>query len=62
MLIDTVQVSHAVYGGGGLDDFDELPTTMSGGVDEALDDFGPATAPAPQAAPVAPELDDEIPF
>jgi hypothetical protein len=62
LLIDTVQVSHAVYGGGGLDDFDEVPTTMSGGVDEALDDFGPATAPAPQAAPVAPELDDEIPF
>ena len=62
LLIDTVQVSHAVYGGGGLDDFDEVPTTMSGGVDEALDDFGPATAPAEQAAPVAQELDDEIPF
>ena len=63
LLIETVQVTHAVYGGGGgLDDFDEVPTTMSGGVDASLDDFGPATAPAPQAAPVAQELDDEIPF
>ena len=62
LLIDTVQVSHAVYGGGGLDDFDEVPTTMSGGVDEALDDFGPATAPAQQAAPAQAELEDEIPF
>jgi hypothetical protein len=62
LLIDTVQVTHAVYGGGGLDDFDEVPTTMSGGVDEALDDFGPAAAPAPQAAPAQAELEDEIPF
>jgi hypothetical protein len=62
LLIDTVQCTHAVYGGGGLDDFDEVPTTMSGGVDEALDDFGPAAAPAPQAAPAPAELEDEIPF
>jgi len=62
LLIDTVQVSHAVYGGGGLDDFDEVTTTMQGGVDASLDDFGPATAPAQQAIPAAPELDDEIPF
>ena len=26
LLIDTVQVTHAVYGGGGLDDFDEVAT------------------------------------
>ena len=62
LLIDTVQVTHAVYGGGGLDDFDEVATTMSGGVDASLDDFGPATAPAPQAAPAPAELEDEIPF
>jgi hypothetical protein len=62
LLIDTVQVTHAVYGGGGLDDFDEVATTMSGGIDASLDDFGPAAAPATQAAPAAPELDDEIPF
>ena len=62
LLIDTVQVTHAVYGGGGLDDFDEVPTTMSGGVDEALDDFGPAAAPAPQAAPAQADIEDEIPF
>ena len=62
LLIDTVQVTHAVYGGGGLDDFDEVATTMEGGVDASLDDFGPAAAPAPQAAPAPAELDDEIPF
>jgi len=62
LLIDTVQVTHAVYGGGGLDEFDEVPTTMSGGVDASLDDFGPAAAPAPQAAPAPAELEDEIPF
>jgi len=62
LLIDTVQVTHAVYGGGGLDDFDEVPTTMAGGVDEALDDFGPAAAAAPEAAPAQAELEDEIPF
>jgi hypothetical protein len=62
LLIDTVQVTHAVYGGGGLDDFDEVATTMSGGVDASLDDFGPAAAPAPQAAPAPAELEDEIPF
>ena len=60
LLIDTVQVTHAVYGGGGLDDFDEVPTTMSGGVDEALDDFGPAAAPTPQTAQA--DIEDEIPF
>ena len=64
LLIDTVQGTHAVYGGGGLDDFDEVPTTMSGGVDASLDDFGPAVA---QTASPAEEMadalgDDEIPF
>ena len=62
LLIDTVQVTHAVYGGGGLDDFDEVATTMEGGVDASLDDFGPAAAAAPQAAPAPAELEDEIPF
>jgi hypothetical protein len=62
LLIDTVQVTHAVYGGGGLDDFDEVATTMEGGIDASLDDFGPATAPAPQSAPAPAELEDEIPF
>jgi len=62
LLIDTIQITHAVYGGGGLDEFYEVPTTMAGGVDEALDDFGPAAAVAPQEAPAQAELDDEIPF
>jgi hypothetical protein len=64
LLIDTVQVTHAVYGGGGLDDFDTVPTTMAGGVDASLDDFGPAIAPtASPAQEMADALgDDTIPF
>jgi hypothetical protein len=67
LLIDTVQVTHAVYGGASLDDFDEVGTTMSGGDDKSLDDFGPAKAADPFAdiAAAAPANDlggDEIPF
>jgi len=64
LLIDAVQVTHAVYGGGGLDDFDTVPTTMAGGVDASLDDFGPAAAPtASPAQEMADALGgDEIPF
>jgi hypothetical protein len=64
LLIDTVQVTHAVYGGGGLDDFDEVTTTISGVIDLSPDDFGPATAqPASPAQEMADALgDDEIPF
>ena len=64
LLIQKVQVTHAVYGDD-LDDFDEVPTTIAGGVEEALDDFGPAAAQAPQAPQedlAQAELDDEIPF
>ena len=61
LLIDTVQVTHAVYGSAGLDEFEDVPMTMSGGEDETLDDFGPAAAPV--AAPTGAALeDDEIPF
>ena len=66
LLIDTVQVVHAVYGGGGLDDFEEVASTMSGGSDASLDDFGPAKAADPFASIPAPtttnDLGDEIPF
>ena len=63
LMINSVQVTHAVYGGG-LDDFEEVPTTMSGGVEEALDDFGIVTTPteAPAADVPAKLEDDEIPF
>ena len=62
LLIDTVQVTHAVYGGGGLDDFDEVGTTMQGGLDAALDDFGPAAVETVAAPAPAALQDDEIPF
>jgi len=41
-----------------------VPTTMAGGVDASLDDFGPAAAPtASPAQEMADALgDDEIPF
>jgi len=62
LLIDTVQITHAVYGGGGLDDFDEVGTTMQGGLDAALDDFGPAAVETVAAQAPAALQDDEIPF
>ena len=68
LLLDTVQVTHAVFGGASLDDFHEVGTTMSGGADKSLDDFGPATAADPFADinPPAPslsvDLDDDVPF
>ncbi len=66
LLIDTVQIVNAVYGGGGLDDFEEVASTMSGGSDASLDDFGPAKAADPFANIAAPtttnDLGDEIPF
>jgi hypothetical protein len=68
LLIDVVQVTHAVYGGNNLDDFDEVPTTSTGGgQDPSLDDFSVgASAPAANAfdsIPAgAPDLDDSIPF
>jgi hypothetical protein len=76
LLIDTVQVTHAVYGGGGLDDFDEVETTVSGGKADAAghDDFDtvitstapandPFNATAPATQPAGSNLDyDEIPF
>jgi len=66
LLIDTVQVTHAVYGGASLDDFDEVGTTMAGGENKSLDDFGPATVADPFADIKAPaparDFGDEIPF
>jgi len=70
LLIDTVQVTHAVYGGSNLDDFDEVPTTSSGGgQDAALDDFSISapTSPKPvdafySIAAGGNDLDDSIPF
>lgn len=67
LLIDTVQVTHAVYGGASLDDFDDVATTMSGGENTSLDDFGPATAADPfgdikAPAPANDLGGDDIPF
>lgn len=64
LLIDTVQVTHAVYGGTGLDDFDEVPTTSTGGGQNAdFDDFSVGSAPAAQApAGGLGGMDDGIPF
>ena len=61
LLIDTVQVTHCVYGGGGLDDFDEVPMTSIG--NDGLDEFEYKPAPAEAKAPIADSVSlDEIPF
>ena len=60
-MIDTVQVTHCVYGGGGLDDFDEVPMTSSG--NDGLDEFEYKPTPAETKAPIADSVSlDEIPF
>ena len=59
LLIDTVQVTHCVYGGGGLDDFDEVPMTSAG--NDGMDEFEYKPTPAETPAGARP-LDDEIPF
>ena len=59
LLIDTVQVVNAVYGGGGLDDFDTIAPV--GKIQDPDFDVAPAANPfadIPKAAP----MDDEIPF
>jgi len=60
LLIDVVQVTKAVYGGGGLDDFDEVAPT---GGEHSEFDAKPASDPfadIPKSA--ANDLDDDIPF
>lgn len=59
LFFDAVQVTEAVYGGGGLDDFGEVAAPKSD------DPFGDTAPAAPKAAPAAPApsgIDDEIPF
>lgn len=65
LLIDTVQVTHAVYGGNNLDDFEETDTTIEGVVQTSEQ---AAAAPAPADDPFADissvnlSISDEIPF
>lgn len=62
LLIDTVQVTHAVYGGSNLDDFDDVQTTSTGGGQDAgLDDFALDASPSPALARGSVDT-DEIPF
>jgi hypothetical protein len=64
LLIDVVQVTHAVYGGSNLDDFDTVPTTSSGGnQDASLDDFSIGQpAPVQKPSPLDDLDGDSIPF
>jgi hypothetical protein len=57
LLLDTVQVVEAVYGGDGLDDFDGVATPAAKPL-TADDDFGDAPPPARQAAKPAPATAD----
>jgi hypothetical protein len=49
LLLDTVQVVNAVYGGDGLDDFEQVSTTKAL---TAEDDFNTPAAPPPVVAPM----------
>ena len=67
LLIDTVQVVHAVYGGNNLDDFDEFTdgTSSGGGQPKELDDFAAVADPFSDVAPKASNADldeDDLPL
>lgn len=60
MFFDAVQVTEAIYGGGGLDDFDEITVDQEGPAD---DPFGDDAASQPKQAEKTASADwDEIPF
>ncbi len=58
MILDAVQVTEAVYGGGGLDDFDDAPASSGDDPFEAA----AAKTQAVQQKTVAADLGDDIPF
>ena len=69
LFFDAVQVTEAVYGGGGLDDFADVgPTKQSGASDDPFAAAAPAddpwAAPAAKPAPAANQqvMDDDIPW
>lgn len=62
LLIDTVQVVSAVYGGGGLDDFDEIVPTGGAHADFDAKPAADPFAGIPKTAANDLEMDDEIPF
>lgn len=70
LFVDAVQVTEAVYGGGGLDDFDDVGPTKKTGAGEGDDPFGSAApaddpfSPTAKHAPAASQqvMDDEIPW
>ena len=63
LLLDTVQVVHAVYGSDD-DDFDtvEGSVTRKGPVEKDDDPFGLPDQSTPSAPPPTSDIDDEIPF
>jgi len=65
LFMDAVQVTEAVYGGGGLDDFDDVGPTKQAGDDDPFGAAAPADDPfAASEKPAATRqaLDDEIPW
>lgn len=63
LLIDTVQVTHAVYGGSSLDDFEAVEMTSTGGGQNAdFDDFSVGSAPAAPLLNADAFGGDDIPF
>jgi hypothetical protein len=58
LFFDAVQVTEAVYGGGGLDDFGEVAAPKN---DDPFGDPAPTAPAAPKPEPRS-SIDDEIPF
>ena len=61
MILDAVQVTEAVYGGGGLDDFDDVGPSASSSSDP-FDSTPKAVVQAAQKSTIAADLGDDIPF
>lgn len=62
LLLDAVQVIEPVYGGDGLDDFDQIAPVSKPAADDPFGLPPIESQPAPATASQALDLDDEIPF
>jgi hypothetical protein len=60
LFFDAVQVTKAVYGGNGLDDFEEKPMEKSAAADPFAD--AGSAAPPPARPSLRDELEDDLPF
>ena len=63
LFFDAVQVTEAVYGGNGMDDFNERPMAKPAAADPfGAPDIGAGKPEFKAPAPRTVELDDDLPF